>query len=651
MNKSLKSLIRKSILATIDAVLAVVMLWVSLMLKYDYLVEVEPMIRKPEIIGLIMLLSLAIFYFVGFYQHIWRYASINQYLVLLAGTLLQGVLVAAVLSWRQIAYGGSVFIIYWLLLFMSVTGFRIAYRMIMNNPYVDMRRGNHHNSRSTVHHNEHDTNGKISKDADVDASVDPIRVMIVGVGYAGSQIIRELQEHPNNRQVVVAIDDNPEKHHYKVRGITVVGGRDMIKSAVRHYSVDEIILAIPSASNHEQREILDICSQTGCELRQVPLMSDLIGGRVSVSDIKHVEITDLLGREQILLDNKEISGKLKGKTIMVTGGGGSIGSEICRQVATFEPGMLVVFDIYENNAYDLQQQLLSKYKDLNLKVLIGSVRDRSRLETVFSTCKPDIVFHAAAHKHVPLMEDSPSEAVKNNVIGTYNTALAAARNGAERFVLISTDKAVNPTNVMGSTKRLAEMVMQHMAVMFPRSTFAAVRFGNVLGSNGSVIPLFKRQIREEGVVTVTHPDITRYFMTIPEASRLVIQAGALAHGGEIFVLDMGEPVKIVDLARDLIKLSGLEPDVDIPIVFTGLRPGEKMYEELYLDREGMDQTKHDKIFVLKPVKDQLAINAEIDHLQAIIGWTHADFDRLLNRLKFQSDVSATAYLSEEADDE
>lgn len=650
MNYSnIKPIIKKSLLAVIDAALAVIALWFAVMLKFDYLQHVEPMIRQPEIVGLVMLLSFAIFYFFGFYQHIWRYASINQYLVLFAGTLIQGVLVAAVLSWRKIEYPGSVFIIYWLFLFLCVTGIRIIYRMIMSSAFRESRHARQ-KSKSYLSSEIGKLGTEEVNNQSEDRS-DPIRVLIIGVGYAGSQIIRELQEHPGSRQVVAAIDDNREKHHYKMRGVPVVGDRSMIISAVKHYRVDEIILAIPSASSHDQREILDICAKTGCELRQVPLLSDLIDGRVSISDIRHVEIADLLGREQILLDNKEIEGTLENKTILVTGGGGSIGSEICRQVASFNPKKLIVFDIYENNAYDLQQQLLSRYKDLDLLVLIGSVRDRSRLETVFAECRPDVVFHAAAHKHVPLMEDSPSEAVKNNVLGTYNTALAAARNRVERFVLISTDKAVNPTNVMGSTKRLAEMVIQHMAVMFPQTTFAAVRFGNVLGSNGSVIPLFKRQIREEGKVTVTHPDITRYFMTIPEASRLVIQAGAQARGGEVFVLDMGEPVKIVDLARDLIRLSGLEPDIDIPIVYTGLRPGEKMYEELYLDREGLDKTKHDKIFVLKPVNDQVAINEEIIHLQQIIGWSYAEFDRLLNRLKFKSEVSASAYLADPSAEE
>lgn len=429
-----------------------------------------------------------------------------------------------------------------------------------------------------------------------------IRTMIIGGGQAGSMAIREFQNSERSEnKVVCIIDDDEKKHGQYLMGVKIVGGCDVIVEAAKAYRVSEIVLTIPRATNREKKKILSICQKTGCRLRTLPALYQLANGEVSIEKIRNVEIEDLLGRDTVKVNIEQISGYIAGKTVLVTGGGGSIGSELCRQIAHNRAGHLIIFDIYENNAYSIEQELKYKYPALKLTVLIGSVRDEERVKQLFSLYHPDIVYHAAAHKHVPLMENSPNEAVKNNVFGTYNVAKAADAFGAETFVLISTDKAVNPTNVMGATKRICEMIVQ----LFSRSSrtkFVAVRFGNVLGSNGSVIPLFRRQIAEGGPVTVTHKDVIRYFMTIPEAVSLVMQAGAFAKGGEIFILDMGEPVKIDDLARHMIKLSGLEPEVDIPIVYTGLRPGEKLFEELLMDEEGIKSTENHMIFIGHPLK-------------------------------------------------
>ena len=474
------------------------------------------------------------------------------------------------------------------------------------------------------------------------------RAMIIGAGSAGQMLIRELLHAPElNVKPCCVIDDNIAKQGKDLDGVPIVGGREDILLNAEKYKVDQILFVIPTASAQEKRDILNICKETGCELKSMPGVYQLVNGEVSVSKLKDVSVEDLLGRDPIKVDVEGILKHLQGKTVMVTGGGGSIGSELCRQIAGHQPGRLIIFEIYENNAYDIEQELKRKYLELNLTVLIGSVRDSRRLQHVFSTYHPDIVYHAAAHKHVPLMEGSPCEAIKNNVIGTYKTAYMALKYGCERFVLISTDKAVNPTNIMGASKRLCEMVIQSMDQVSKKgcwdklpllhahadrlgdtgindstdtplaevavgqaetdpahdshTEFVAVRFGNVLGSNGSVIPLFKKQIATGGPVTVTHPDIIRYFMTIPEAVSLVLQAGTYAKGGEIFVLDMGEPMKIDTLARNLIKLSGYKPDQDIKIVYTGLRPGEKLYEEKLMAEEGLEKTENDLIHIGKPI--------------------------------------------------
>ena len=424
------------------------------------------------------------------------------------------------------------------------------------------------------------------------------RVLVVGAGGAGALVANEYKKNPQYKKKVVAfVDDFREKRGTYVSGIKVIGDRYDIPTVVEKQRIEEIIIAISELK--EVKGILDECKKTTAQVKIMPGVSEVIDGSFSVKKIRDVDVEDLLGREPIKLDFSGISSYIENKVIMVTGGGGSIGSELCRQIARFNPKELIIFDIYENNAYDLQNELLRKYKNLNLKTLIGSVRDRKRLNSIFKEYRPQVVFHAAAHKHVPLMEDSPGEAIKNNVLGTLNTAELANEYGVERFVLISTDKAVNPTNVMGATKRLCEMVIQSIDKESD-TEFVAVRFGNVLGSNGSVVPLFKKQIAEGGPVTLTHKDITRYFMTIPEASQLVLQAGAYAKGGEIFVLDMGQPVKIYDLAENLIRLSGYIPNEEIEIKVTGLRPGEKLYEELLMDEEGLSETPHKKIFIGRP---------------------------------------------------
>ena len=456
------------------------------------------------------------------------------------------------------------------------------------------------------------------------------RVLLIGAGSAGQMIIRDVINGGSDTEdkIVAIIDDNPNKWGRYIDNIPIVGGRESIFSAVEKYNINKIFFAIPSASAEDKREILNLCSETDCQLKQLPGIYQLINGEVHASQLKEVAIEDLLGRPPIKINMEEVFQFINGKTVLVTGGGGSIGSEICRQVASHHPKQLIIFDIYENNAYDISNELKDKYPHLNLVTLIGSVRDNRRINMVFAQYQPDIVYHAAAHKHVPLMEDSPCESIKNNVLGTYKTAYAAVHNGCQRFVLISTDKAVNPTNIMGASKRLCEMVIQSFArkvaegkadalpelvnhreevLSHPtgaeqaKTQFVAVRFGNVLGSNGSVVPLFKKQIAKGGPVTVTHPDIIRYFMTIPEAVSLVLQAGTYAKGGEIFVLDMGKPVKIDTLARNLIRLSGLKADEDIKIEYTGLRPGEKLFEERLMAEEGLQKTANELISIGSPI--------------------------------------------------
>ena len=421
--------------------------------------------------------------------------------------------------------------------------------------------------------------------------------MLIGAGRAAAIALRDFHGSADSEnEIVCIIDDDTKKCGNYLAGVRIVGSRDYIVEAAKKYAGEEIVIAMPSASHAVRTEIIEICQQTSCKIKVLPGIYQLANGEISIKQIRDVEIEDLLGRDPIHVDLTGIKEYIMGRVVLVTGGGGSIGSELCRQIAGYEPKTLIIFDIYENNAYAIQLELMAKYPELHLETLIGSVRDSARVDSIFETYHPELVFHAAAHKHVPLMEDSPNEAIKNNVLGTLNVALAADKFGAKRMLLISTDKAVNPTNIMGASKRLCEMIVQTMDHR-SETEYVAVRFGNVLGSNGSVIPLFRDQIAKGGPVTVTHKDIIRYFMTIPEAVALVLQAGEYAKGGEIFVLDMGKPVRIDDLARNMIKLSGFEPDVDIPIVYTGLRPGEKLFEELLLSEEGLTKTANDLIYI------------------------------------------------------
>lgn len=452
----------------------------------------------------------------------------------------------------------------------------------------------------------------------IHAPKDVENVMIVGAGEAAVTILKEYQNSRFIQQrVACMIDDNPIKYHKYLNGCQIVGNRSTIPKNVKEYNISEIVIAIPSLKNSELKEIVEICQKTSCRVKILPGIYQLVNEEVSISKLRKVEIEDLLGRDPIKVNLDEIVSYVSGKVVMVTGGGGSIGSELCRQIAGHKPKQLIIVDIYENNAYDIQQELVRTYPDLNLEVLIASVRNTVRMNHIFEKYRPNIVYHAAAHKHVPLMETSPNEAIKNNVFGTYKTAMAAGTYGVERFVLISTDKAVNPTNIMGASKRLCEMIVQTMNHKYD-TEFVAVRFGNVLGSNGSVIPLFRKQIQMGGPVTVTHPNIIRYFMTIPEAVSLVLQAGAYAKGGEIFIFDMGEPVRIVDLARNMIRLSGYTPDEDIKIVFTGLRPGEKLYEEMLMEEEGMQDTANHLIHIGKPIEmDEEEFLVDLEELRQI----------------------------------
>ena len=466
--------------------------------------------------------------------------------------------------------------------------------------------------------------------------------LVIGAGEAGSMIIQELKYSAHlNSKVVGVIDDNPHKKGKLIHGVRILGGRECILDVAKKYEVDEIILAIPSASPKVTRDILRICNQTTCKLKILPGMYQLITEDVSVSKLRDVSIEDLLGRDPIKVDLESVRGFIEGRCIMVTGGGGSIGSELCRQIAKYKPSRLIIFDIYENNAYDIQQELKLNHPELNLTVLIGSVRNTSRIESVIETYRPDVIYHAAAHKHVPLMEDSPNEAIKNNVFGTYKTARAADKFGVKRFVLISTDKAVNPTNIMGASKRMCEMIIQTFN-RYSKTEYVAVRFGNVLGSNGSVIPLFKRQMAAGGPLTVTHPDIIRYFMTIPEAVSLVLEAGAFAKGGEIFVLDMGEPVKIADLAKNLIRLSGYTLGVDMDIKYTGLRPGEKLYEELLVKEEGIQKTDNNLIYIGKPLEFN-----EVHFLSGLRELEEAAMNESLNVKQIVSEIVPTYHIRQE----
>ena len=566
--------VRMGILMAADVLALCLASFLGLFVRFDLNIsKIPPEYARAalEFLPYYILASLVIFFLARMYSTMWSVAGVREALHVVAACGLASLVQIAGMVLLQLSVPRSFFLVSFAALCAEELGIRLSYRVVIS------LFGNHSKKEAK-------------------------RIMIVGAGTSGSVILKEMTTSSLvNGCVVCFVDDDKNKAGKFLNGVPVAGNRNDIPRLAVEYKIDEIYIAIPSASAKERKAIIEICRETGCQVKILPGIYQLINGEVSIAKLRNVEIEDLLGRDPIRVNLDEIMGYVSGKVVLVTGGGGSIGSELCRQVASHGPKQLIIFDIYENNAYDIQLELKEKYPDLDLVVLIGSVRNTHRIETVFEKYRPDIVYHAAAHKHVPLMEDSPNEAIKNNVFGTYKTAKAADKYGTSRFVLISTDKAVNPTNIMGASKRMCEMVVQMMNAR-SKTDFVAVRFGNVLGSNGSVIPLFKKQIEQGGPVTVTHPDIIRYFMTIPEAVSLVLQAGAYAKGGEIFVLDMGEPMKILDLAKNLIRLSGYTPDVDIPIVFTGLRPGEKLYEELLMNEEGMQDTPNKLIHIGKPIE-------------------------------------------------
>lgn len=515
-------------------------------------------------------IGIAVFAVCNLYTSLWQYASLDEALRIVVACAIADVISFIIMKLFKLRMPMSFHILNGVLLAVLTVLIRFSYRLL--------RRNWRHLSRGAK------------------------RTLMIGAGRSGMITLTDIQANKDSdNRIIRIIDDDTAKWGQRLLGVKVVGGRDKILETVKKHSIEEIIIAIPSATNKQRREIIEICRQTNCKLRILPSLLQLANGEVSVSRLRNVQIEDLLGRDSVNVDLSDIMGYVHDNTILVTGGGGSIGSELCRQIAASSPKTLIIFDIYENNAYEIQMELKRKYPVLDLVVLIGSVRDSERLDSIFETYAPDYVFHAAAHKHVPLMENSPNEAIKNNVFGTLNVARAADKYMAKRMLLISTDKAVNPTNIMGASKRICEMIVQTMN-NHSDTEYVAVRFGNVLGSNGSVIPLFRKQIEQGGPVTVTHKDIIRYFMTIPEAVSLVLQAGAYANGGEIFVLDMGNPVRIDDLARNMIRLSGYEPDVDIQIAYTGLRPGEKLFEELLMDEEGMVKTNNELIYIGHPIE-------------------------------------------------
>ncbi|MGN1089320.1 MAG: polysaccharide biosynthesis protein, partial [Huintestinicola sp.] len=588
--KNAERILRVMILVIADIIIVGAVSFLALWVRFDFrysMIETKYLHNALTFLPVQTVLTLTVFLLFRLYSSLWRYAGVTEaWNIIMANILLAA---AQILGYNimGLEIPRSFFIIQPIAQTVLTAGVRFSYRAVRA-----------FKNRFPINSEEDN-------------------IMIVGGGAAGQVIIREVKKQDEVKgRIACIIDDDPIKKGRYINGILVAGSRKDIPDAVEKFDVNTIIIAIPSASNKERKQIIEICQKTGCKVKILPGVYQLINGEVGINKLRDVEVEDLLGRDPIKTDFDGIISFIRGKTVLVTGGGGSIGSELCRQIASYNPRQLIIFDIYENNAYDIQLELKRNYPGLDLVTLIGSVRNTHRVDSVFEQYHPDIVFHAAAHKHVPLMEDSPNEAIKNNVFGTLNAARSAGKYGADKFILISTDKAVNPTNVMGATKRICEMIVQSMNHIYTDTTYAAVRFGNVLGSNGSVIPLFKKQIQSGGPVTVTHPDIIRYFMTIPEAVALVLQAGVYAKNGEIFVLDMGEPVRIADMARNLIRLSGFEPDVDIEIKYTGLRPGEKLYEELLMSEEGLKDTDNHMIHIGKPIEfDEEQFYTALDKLK------------------------------------
>ena len=625
-------------LAGYDAIAIILSFFLALWFRFDCrysLIPKEYLGAYFKFIGIYAVFSLFVFLRLRLYNSIWRFASYSELMRMILATAITFVFhcVGITFLFRRMPMSYYFFGI--MVQFGLTLAVRFAYRFVLLE------------------------RSKRKKEEEIAKAK---KVLLIGGGKAGQIILRDIKTAQELKDIVCCIiDDNPNKWGRYIDGVPIVGGRDDIMSCVERYHIDKIIVALPSATAEEKRDILNICKDTGCELKNLPGVYQFLTGEVKVSALRDVAVEELLGRDPIKVNMEEIHEFINGKKVMVTGGGGSIGSGLCREIASYDPKQLIIFDIYENNAYDIQQELRKKYPNLNLVVLVGSIRDSRRINSVFETYKPDVVYHAAAHKHVPLMEDSPCESIKNNAIGTYKTAYAAMMNGCQRFVLISTDKAVNPTNIMGASKRLCEMIIQSFDRMIKDGTpeklpilyahaddedgamvkqkfsadikteFVAVRFGNVLGSNGSVIPLFKKQIAAGGPVTVTHPDIIRYFMTIPEAVSLVLQAGTYAHGGEIFVLDMGSPVKIDTLARNLIKLSGMKPDIDIKVEYTGLRPGEKLYEEKLMAEEGLKKTRNELIHIGCPIPFE--VEKFLKELQTLMDMAYANAEDIRKKVE------------------
>ena len=565
---------RLILLTLIDIVIITLAVILAYFLRFDFKVNLKYFIFIPYVVVMHVVIILIFFNQFKLYKRVWQYASIGELISIIKGVTLSEGIFFIFHAFLQKLYPDfivprSIYLISWTLIILGIGGSRFFWR-IFRDKYLKIQ----------PYHK---------------------KALIIGAGDAGALIAKELKHSPNTDLYPIAfIDDDLKKQSLEVLGIPIVGSRNDIPLVVEEYNIDEIIIAIPSAKKSEISEVINICKAAKTSIKILPRVSDIVNGKISLKMIRDVNVEDLLGREPIEIDLNGIADYVTDQVVLVTGGGGSIGSELCRQLALFSPKRLLLLGHGENSIYDIELEIRKNYPELEIEAIIADVQDRQRLIYIFETFKPDVVFHAAAHKHVPLMERNPSEAVKNNVFGTKNVAELAHEHGSSHFVMISTDKAVNPTSVMGTTKRIAEMIVQDLDHR-SNTKFVAVRFGNVLGSRGSVIPVFKEQIKQGGPVTVTHPEMVRYFMTIPEAVQLVIQAGALAEGGEIFILDMGKPVKIVDLARDLIRLSGLEPDKDIEIVYKGIRPGEKLYEEILTDEEGTMATKHDRIFVGRPV--------------------------------------------------
>ena len=598
-------LVRRIALIITDIILINGSVFLSLIMRFDIDIESIPQEYIDKYLDNVIpftIIALILFWCFRMYHSLWQYASIAELYKIVEACVVTEIVhfgFTVAMGWmlpRSCYFLSLVFLI------LAMSASRFMYRMI----------------RTFLQ--------------DYRQTTEPVNIMIIGAGEATNVLLREIQNsrYMYNSRVSCIIDDDHKKVGKYIRGVKVVGTRDKIKESAKLYGIDEIIFAIPSASVEVKRDILNICKETDCNLKILPGVYQMVDGEVNVNSIRNVDVLDLLGRDPIEVDIDSIMGYVKDKTIMVTGGGGSIGSELCRQLVSHQPKCLIIFDIYENNAYDIQQELRINYPNANVVTLIGSIRNTKRLEEVFETYKQQIIYHAAAHKHVPLMEVSPNEAVKNNVVGTWNVARMADKYNVDKFVMISTDKAVNPTNVMGATKRICEMIIQTYNEI-SKTDFVAVRFGNVLGSNGSVIPLFKRQIEAGGPVTVTHPDIIRYFMTIPEAVSLVLQAGAYAKGGEIFILDMGDPVKIDDLAKNLIRLSGYTLGVNMEIKYTGLRPGEKLYEELLMKEEGLQDTKNKLIHIGKPI--EFDKEHFFDNLEALKEAAYSETDDIRTLLK------------------